>query len=180
MRTCHVTGSTEFLDSHPCAQLPRKSGRIICRVVNSYAGRIERVVESQGDAMFLSVLHGACDTFDPGEQIYSLVGTFSPLSYQGWHSFDTARTCVAVTLYVPESTAVYSAHILQVCTVNHIDMCACYYKRRRCTEGLGSDYHKYEGVSIRVVRFSDAYVPGVPPIRSLVLRDGSMDSGQGW
>ncbi len=189
--TSLVTGGTGFLGSNLCARLLREGKRVIC-IDNNYTGRMVNVVELQGSTDFRFVLHDVCDPFDPDEhldEIYNLACPASPPAYQGRHSIDTTRTCVLGALNMLELAKAHGARILQASTsevygeplehpqresyrgnVNPIGIRACYDEGKRCAESLFFDYHRHEGVSIRVVRIFNTYGPKMDP------RDGRVVS----
>ena len=184
MTTSLITGGTGFLGSNLCARLLREGRRVLC-VDNNYTGRMENIAELQGNANFRFEEHDVCTPFDPGEQvdeIYNLACPASPPAYQGRHSIDTTRTCVLGALNMLDLAKEHGARILQASTsevygeplespqketyrgnVNPIGVRACYDEGKRCAESLFFDYHRHEGVSIRVIRIFNTYGPKMDP-----------------
>ena len=102
--------------------------------------------------------------------------------YQGRHSIDTTRTCVLGALNMLELAKAHGARILQASTsevygeplehpqretyrgnVNPVGIRSCYDEGKRCAESLFFDYHRHEGVSIRVIRIFNTYGPKMDP-----------------
>ena len=122
----------------------------------------------------------ACDT--PLDRIYNLACPASPPFYQGNRSIFTTKTCVLGILNMLELAKKHGARILQTSTsevygepqvhpqpehyrgnVNPIGIRACYDEGKRCAESLMFDYHRHEGVDIRVIRIFNTYGPLMNP-----------------
>ena len=184
MKTAIVAGGTGFLGSNLCIALV-KSGRRVISVDNNYTGRDENVAEIAGSANFRSVLHDITEPFDPGEkidEIYNLACPASPPHYQGGHAIATTKTCVIGSINMLELAKKHGARILFSSTsevygdpdvhpqredyrgsVNPIGIRACYDEGKRCAESLFFDYHRNEGVRIKVARIFNTYGPKMRP-----------------
>lgn len=185
MKTIVITGGTGFLGSHLCARLLGEGNRIIC-VDNNYTGRMSNVEPLLASPDFRFIEHDVCVPLSlPDEkvdQIYNFACPASPPAYQGKHSIDTTRTCVLGALNMLNLAKAHSATILQASTseiygeplvhpqpetyrgnVNPIGIRACYDEGKRCAESLFFDYHRHEGVDIKVIRIFNTYGPNMNP-----------------
>lgn len=185
MKTSLVTGGTGFLGSHLCGKLLRMGHRVIC-LDNNYTGRMENITALLSHPNFRFVEHDVCDPLTlPGEKldyIYNLACPASPPAYQGAHSISTTKTCVFGALHMLELAKAHGAIILQASTseiygeplihpqvesyrgnVNPIGIRACYDEGKRCAESLFFDYHRHEGVHIKVIRIFNTYGPHMNP-----------------
>jgi UDP-glucuronate decarboxylase len=96
--------------------------------------------------------------------------------YHGPYSIKTTKTCVFGAVNVLELAKRHNARILQTSTsevygeplehpqsetyrgnVNPIGIRACYDEGKRCAESLFFDYHRHEGVDMKVVRIFNTY-----------------------
>lgn len=116
------------------------------------------------------------------DQIYNMACPASPPAYQGSYSIKTTKTCVLGAINMLELAKQHNATILQTSTsevygeplvhpqvesyrgnVNPIGIRACYDEGKRCAESLFFDYHRHEGVDIKVVRIFNTYEPYMNP-----------------
>lgn len=184
MKTILVTGGTGFLGSNLCRRLIDDGEKVIC-MDNNYTGRLENIGVLLGNARFRFIKHDVCEPLNFDEhldQIYNLACPASPPAYQGRHSIDTTRTCVLGALNMLELAKLHRATILQTSTsevygepqvhpqtetyrgnVNPIGIRACYDEGKRCAESLFFDYHRHEGVDIKVIRIFNTYGPNMDP-----------------
>ena len=134
---------------------------------------------------FKFVEHDVINPWDCDEKldrIYNLACPASPPFYQGNRSIFTTKTCVLGILNMLELAKKHGARILQTSTsevygeplqhpqredyrgnVNPIGIRACYDEGKRCAESLMFDYHRHEGVDIRVIRIFNTYGPLMNP-----------------
>lgn len=185
MKTIVITGGTGFLGSHLCGRLLSEGNRIIC-VDNNYTGRMSNVEPLLASPHFRFIEHDVCEPLELSDeridQIYNFACPASPPAYQGKHSIDTTRTCVLGALNMLKLAKTHGATILQASTseiygeplvhpqpesyrgnVNPIGIRACYDEGKRCAESLFFDYHRHEGVSIKVIRIFNTYGPHMNP-----------------
>lgn len=182
--TIVVTGGTGFLGSNLCARLIKDGHRVIC-VDNNYTGSLKNVQELQTHPNFRFLLHDVIQPLEIDEkidQIYNLACPASPRHYQGKAAVFTTKTCVLGALNLLELAKKHGATILQASTsevygepavhpqpetyrgnVNPIGIRACYDEGKRCAESLFFDYHREEGVEIKVVRIFNTYGPKMNP-----------------
>lgn len=185
MKTILVTGGTGFLGSNLCIRLIREGNRVIC-VDNNYTGRLENVAEIADDPNFCFIKHDICDQLEINhekiDQIYNMACPASPPAYQGSYSIKTTKTCVFGAINMLELAKKHGARILQTSTsevygdplvhpqvetyrgnVNPNGIRACYDEGKRCAESLFFDYHRHEGVDIKVIRIFNTYGPKMDP-----------------
>lgn len=184
MKHILVTGGTGFIGANLCHRLIQEGHRVIC-LDNNYTGSLGNVQDLLVHPNFTFVEHDVTepwDTEEPLERIYNLACPASPPHYQGKHSIFTTRTCVLGAINMLELAKRKGARILQTSTsevygepqvhpqpegyrgnVNPIGIRACYDEGKRCAESLFFDYHRHEGVDIRVIRIFNTYGPYMNP-----------------
>ncbi len=184
MKSILVTGGTGFVGSNLCHRLIANGHRVIC-LDNNYTGSLENVSDLINHPQFTFVEHDVIEPYDCPEkldQIYNLACPASPPFYQGNKSIFTTKTCVLGILNMLELAKRDGARILQTSTsevygeplehpqresyrgnVNPIGIRACYDEGKRCAESLMFDYHRHEGVDIRIIRIFNTYGPRMNP-----------------
>ncbi|MDO5449669.1 MAG: SDR family oxidoreductase [Akkermansia sp.] len=184
MKTILVTGGTGFVGSNLCHRLIADGERVIC-LDNNYTGSLENVQDLMGNPRFTFVEHDVIEPYDCPEKldrIYNLACPASPPFYQGDKSIFTTKTCVFGIINMLELAKRDGARIMQSSTsevygeplvhpqvesyrgnVNPIGIRACYDEGKRCAESLMFDYHRHEGVDIRVIRIFNTYGPMMNP-----------------
>lgn len=184
MKTILVTGGTGFVGANLCHRLVAEGNRVIC-LDNNYTGSVKNVATLLGNPHFCLVEQDVAEPWECPEkpdQIYNLACPASPPFYQGKRSIFTTKTCVLGILNMLELAKKTGARILQASTsevygeplehpqretyrgnVNPIGIRACYDEGKRCAESLMFDYHRHEGVDIRVIRIFNTYGPLMNP-----------------
>lgn len=184
MKTILVTGGTGFLGSNLCRRLVKDGDNVIC-VDNNYTGSLDNIADFMGVSNFRFIEHNVIeplDLYEKIDQIYNLACPASPRHYQGKAAIFTTKTCVFGALNMLELAKKNKARILQSSTsevygeplvhpqsesyrgnVNPIGIRACYDEGKRCAESLFFDYHREEGVDIRVIRIFNTYGPYMNP-----------------
>ena len=179
-----VTGGTGFLGSNLCFRLIERGDEVIC-VDNNYTGSLDNVKELSENPKFTFILHDIMEPLKIDghlDQIYNFACPASPPAYQGKHSITTTKTCVLGAINMLELAKEKGARILQTSTsevygeplvhpqvesyrgnVNPIGIRACYDEGKRCAESLFFDYHRHEGVDIKVIRIFNTYGPKMDP-----------------
>ena len=179
-----VTGGTGFVGANLCHRLIADGHRVIC-LDNNYTGSLENVADLMENPNFSFVEHDVIEPWEcdiPLDRIYNLACPASPPFYQGNRSIFTTKTCVLGILNMLELAKKHNARILQTSTsevygepqvhpqpehyrgnVNPIGIRACYDEGKRCAESLMFDYHRHEGVDIRVIRIFNTYGPLMNP-----------------
>ncbi len=184
MKSILVTGGTGFVGANLCHRLMAEGERVIC-LDNNYTGSPDNVADLLGNPRFSLVEHDVIEPWlceEKLDRIYHLACPASPPFYQGARSIFTTKTCVLGALNMLELAKRYGARILLSSTsevygeplvhpqpesyrgnVNPIGIRACYDEGKRCAESLFFDFHRHEGVDIRVIRIFNTYGPLMNP-----------------
>lgn len=184
MKTILITGGSGFLGSNLCIRLINEGNRVIC-IDNNYTGRLSNLGNVINHPNFVFIEHDITMPIDISEkidQIYNLACPASPPAYQGAHSIMTTKVCVLGAINMLGLAKIHNATILQASTseiygepmvhpqtedyrgnVNPIGIRACYDEGKRCAESLFFDYHRLEGVDIKVIRIFNTYGPNMDP-----------------
>lgn len=184
MKNILITGGTGFLGSNLCIRLVNDGEYVIC-VDNNYTGRMSNIESILDRPNFKFIKADVIDGIGIEEkidQIYNLACPASPPAYQGLHSIETTKTCVYGSINMLELAKKNCATILQASTsevygepqvhpqpetyrgnVNPHGIRACYDEGKRCAESLFFDYHRHEGVDIKVIRIFNTYGPKMDP-----------------
>ena len=184
MKNILITGGTGFLGSNLCKRLLNESNKIIC-VDNNYTGKMSNIQDLLNNPNFSFKEHDICEPLKITEkldQIYNFACPASPPAYQGKHAIKTTMTSVYGAVNMLELAKEHKATILQASTseiygdplvhpqnenyrgnVNPIGIRACYDEGKRCAESLFFDYHRHEGVDIKVIRIFNTYGENMDP-----------------
>lgn len=172
-----VTGGSGFLGSHLCDRMIQAGNEVIC-LDNYFTGRRKNINHLMGHPNFELVRH---DIIDPikleVDQIYNLACPASPVHYQ-YNAIKTMKTSVMGAINMLGLARRTQARILQASTsevygdplvhpqredywghVNPIGIRSCYDEGKRCAETLFVDYHRQNGVDIRIMRIFNTYGP---------------------
>lgn len=172
-----VTGGAGFIGSHLCERLLREGHDVIC-VDNLFTGDKENIAHLLDNKKFEFVRH---DVVNPlhieVDQIYNLACPASPVHYQ-YNPIKTAKTSFMGTLNMLGLAKRIKARILQASTsevygdpkehpqketywgnVNPIGLRSCYDEGKRVAETLMMDYHRQNGVDVRIIRIFNTYGP---------------------
>ena len=172
-----VTGGAGFIGSHLCERLLRDGHEVIC-LDNFFTGRRENLFQLLDNPRFELIRH---DVIEPilleVDQIYNLACPASPVHYQ-YNPVKTVKTNVMGTLNMLGLAKRVHARILQASTsevygdpqqhpqkeeywghVNCVGIRACYDEGKRLAETLMMDYHRQNGVDIRIARIFNTYGP---------------------
>ena len=172
-----ITGGAGFVGSHLCDRLLGEGHEVIC-LDNFYTGRKKNVEHHLGNPRFELVRHDVIDPFKiEVDQIYNLACPASPVHYQS-NPIKTVKTSVMGAINCLGLAKRIGARIFQASTsevygdphehpqtesyrgnVNPIGPRACYDEGKRCAETLFFDYHRQNGVDIRVIRIFNTYGP---------------------
>jgi len=176
-----VTGGAGFLGSHLCERLLGDGHEVIC-LDNFFTGRKANVEHLIGRRGFELIRHDVIDPFKVEvDQIYNLACPASPPHYQ-FNPIKTIKTSVMGAINCLGLAKRVRARIFQASTsevygdpeehpqreaywghVNPIGARSCYDEGKRCAETLFFDYHRENGVDIRVVRIFNTYGPRMLP-----------------
>jgi UDP-glucuronate decarboxylase len=172
-----VTGGAGFLGSHLCERLLREGHEVIC-LDNFYSGKRRNVEHLTSNPHFELVRH---DIVEPilleVDRIFHLACPASPVHYQ-YNPVKTIKTSVMGTINMLGMAKRVKARILLSSTsevygdpeehpqtekywghVNPIGIRSCYDEGKRVAECLMMDYHRQNGVDIRIVRIFNTYGP---------------------
>ena len=176
-----VTGGAGFIGSHLCQRLLDHGHEVVC-LDNFFTGRRRNIAHLLSNTDFELLRH---DLVNPllieVDCIYNLACPASPVHYQ-YNPVKTIKTNVLGAIHMLGLAKRVRARILQASTseiygdpevhpqtedyrghVNPIGPRACYDEGKRCAETLFFDYHRQNGVDIRVVRIFNTYGPRMHP-----------------
>jgi UDP-glucuronate decarboxylase len=176
-----VTGGAGFLGSFLCERLVAAGHEVVC-VDNYYTGRRRNVAHLIDQPNFELLRHDITfPLYVEVDQIYNLACPASPIHYQR-DPVQTTKTSVHGAINVLGLAKRTGAKILQASTsevygdpsvhpqredywgnVNPIGPRACYDEGKRCAETLFFDYHRQNGLRIKVARIFNTYGPRMHP-----------------
>jgi len=176
-----VTGGAGFLGSHLCDRLVAAGDDVIC-LDNLFTGRKSNIAHLLGHPQFELIRHDVIDPFKfEVDQIYNLACPASPPHYQ-FNPIKTTKTSVMGAINCLGLAKRVKARVFQASTsevygdpaihpqpesywgnVNPIGRRSCYDEGKRVAETLFFDYHRENGVDIRVVRIFNTYGPRMHP-----------------
>lgn len=172
-----VTGGAGFIGSHLIDRLMNAGNEVLC-VDNFYTGHKRNLLKWLDHPYFELIRH---DITEPlrleVDQIYHLACPASPVHYQA-NPVKTVKTNVSGTINMLGLAKRTGARFLLASTsevygdpevhpqtedyrgnVNPIGIRSCYDEGKRLAETLAFDYHRQNGVDIRVVRIFNTYGP---------------------
>jgi UDP-glucuronate decarboxylase len=172
-----VTGGAGFLGSHLCDRLLSEGNEILC-LDNFFTGRKQNISHLLQNPKFELIRHDVTEPFRVEvDQIYNLACPASPPHYQ-YNPIKTTKTSVMGAINSLGLAKRVRARVFQASTsevygdptvhpqsesywgnVNTIGRRSCYDEGKRCAETLFFDYHRENGVDIRVVRIFNTYGP---------------------
>jgi len=172
-----VTGGAGFLGSHLCDRLIGQGHEVIC-LDNFFTGRKANIQHLLGNPGFEMVRHDIIDPFKfEVDRIYNLACPASPPHYQ-YNPIKTMKTSVVGAINCLGLAKRVKARVFQASTsevygdpavhpqqesywgnVNPIGLRSCYDEGKRAAETLFFDYHRENGVDIRVIRIFNTYGP---------------------
>lgn len=172
-----VTGGAGFIGSHLCDELIRQGHDVLC-VDNLFSGSRDNIRHLLGHSYFEFIRHDVIHPFFAEvEMVYHLACPASPLHYQQ-NPIKTLKTNVMGTINMLGLAKRVKARILLASTsevygnptvhpqredywgnVNPIGLRSCYDEGKRVAETLMMDYHRQNGVDIRIVRIFNTYGP---------------------
>jgi UDP-glucuronate decarboxylase len=172
-----VTGGAGFIGSHLCERLLAE-GHYVIALDNFFTGRRANIEHLLDCERFEILRHDVTEPlFVEVEQIYNLACPASPVHYQ-YNPVKTVKSNVLGTINMLVLAKRLRARILQASTsevygdptvhpqhesywgnVNPIGTRSCYDEGKRIAETLMMDYHRQDGVDIRIARIFNTYGP---------------------
>ena len=182
-----VTGGAGFLGSHICERLVDDGHDVIC-LDNFFTSQKTNVAHLLDRPNFELIRHDVTmPVFLEVDQIYNMACPAAPGHYQ-FNPIKTIKTSVSGAINMLGMARRCGARILQASTsevygdpevhpqvesyrgsVNPIGIRACYDEGKRVAETLFMDYHRSNGVDIRIVRIFNTYGPRMHPYDGRVV-----------
>ncbi len=192
-----ITGGAGFLGSHLCDRLIEQGNEVIC-LDNFFTGRKSNIQHLVGNPRFELVRHDVIDPFKfEVDRIYNLACPASPPHYQ-YNPIKTMKTSVLGAINCLGLAKRVKARVFQASTsevygdpdvhpqpegywghVNPIGLRSCYDEGKRAAETLFFDYHRENGVDIRVIRIFNTYGPRMLPDDGRVVSNFIVQALQG-
>ena len=192
-----ITGGAGFLGSHLCDRLIEQGNEVIC-LDNFFTGRKANIQHLIGNPRFELVRHDVTDPFKfEVDRIYNLACPASPPHYQ-YNPIKTMKTSVVGSINALGLAKRVKARVFQASTsevygdpnvhpqteaywghVNPIGLRSCYDEGKRAAETLFFDYHRENGVDIRVIRIFNTYGPRMLPDDGRVVSNFIVQALQG-
>ncbi|HUI68557.1 MAG TPA: UDP-glucuronic acid decarboxylase family protein [Nitrospirota bacterium] len=183
-----VTGGAGFLGSHLCERLLVEGHEVLC-LDNFFTGRKKNVEHLLNHPYFELIRHDiTLPILLEVDRIYHLACPASPIHYQ-YNAIKTIKANVIGTINMLGIAKRVKARILFASTsevygdpavhpqkedywgnVNTIGIRSCYDEGKRVAETLMMDYHRQNGVDIKIVRIFNTYGP------RMLLNDGRVVS----
>jgi UDP-glucuronate decarboxylase len=177
MKRILITGGAGFLGSHLCDRLLAEGHDVLC-LDNLYTGSKDNIRHLIGHPNFEFIRHDITQPiFLEVDEIYNLACPASPVHYQ-YNPIKTIKTSVMGAINTLGLAKRVKAKILQASTsevygdpeihpqpeeywgrVNPIGIRSCYDEGKRAAECLMMDYHRQNGVRIKIVRIFNTYGP---------------------
>ena len=183
-----VTGGAGFIGSHLCERLLADRHEVMC-LDNFYTGRRANIAHLLANTDFEVIRHDVTQPIllEP-DRIFHLACPASPVHYQS-NPVKTVKTNVMGMINMLGLAKRVKARLLHASTsevygdpevhpqredywgnVNPIGPRSCYDEGKRVAETLCFDYHRQNGVDIRVVRIFNTYGP------RMLMNDGRVVS----
>ena len=177
MKRILVTGGAGFIGSHLCERLLKDGNDVIC-LDNYFTGSKDNIRHLISNDHFELVRHDITQPYTAEvDEIYNLACPASPIHYQH-DPVKTIQTCVIGSMNMLGLAKRTGAKILQASTsevygdpnihpqvesywgnVNPIGIRSCYDEGKRCAETLFMDYHRQNGLRIKIIRIFNTYGP---------------------
>lgn len=181
MKRVLITGGAGFIGSHLCERLLGDGCDVIC-LDNYFTGSKDNVRHLLDNHNFELVRHDVAEPFYAEvDEIYNLACPASPVHYQ-YNPIKTMKTSFYGAMNMLGLAKRTKAKILQASTsevygdpavhpqqegywgnVNPIGLRSCYDEGKRASETLFMDYHRQNGVRIKIVRIFNTYGPRMNP-----------------
>ena len=182
-----VTGGAGFLGSHLCERLVADGHDVIC-VDNFFTSQKSNLIHLIDHANFELIRHDITHKlFLEVDEIFNLACPAAPGHYQ-FNPIKTMKTSVLGAINLLGMARRSQAKILPASTsevygdpqvhpqpedyrgsVNPIGPRACYDEGKRAAETLFMDYHRTNGINIRIVRIFNTFGPRMHPFDGRVI-----------
>jgi len=182
-----VTGGAGFLGSYLCERLIQQKHDVIC-LDNFFTSQKSNIAHLLLEPNFELIRHDiTLPIFLEVDEIYNLACPAAPGHYQ-FNPIKTLKTSVIGAIHVLGMAKRCRAKVLQASTsevygdpevhpqpetyrgsVNTLGPRACYDEGKRAAETLFMDYHRQNGVNIRLARIFNTYGPGMHPFDGRVI-----------
>ena len=182
-----VTGGAGFLGSHLCQRLVDDGHDVIC-LDNFFTSQKSNVTHLLDRSNFELIRHDiTLPIFLEVDELYNLACPAAPGHYQ-YNPIKTLKTSVVGSINMLGMAKRCRAKILQASTseiygdpevhpqpesyrgaVNTLGPRACYDEGKRAAETLYMDYHRANGVNVRIVRIFNTYGPRMHPFDGRVI-----------
>lgn len=179
MKRILVTGGAGFIGSHLCKRLLDEGNEVIC-ADNLFTGSKKNIEELTDNRRFEFLRHDVTkELLVEVDQIYNLACPASPVHYQ-YDPIKTMKTSVLGAMNMLGLAKRVKARILQASTsevygnpivhpqpeeywgnVNPVGIRSCYDEGKRAAETLFFDYHRLNGVDVKVIRIFNTYGPNM-------------------
>ena len=176
-----VTGGAGFLGSHLIDRLLARGDEVVC-ADNLFTGSKRNIEHVLDNPRFEFIRHDVTfPLYLEVDHIYNLACPASPVHYQH-DPVQTTKTSVHGAINMLGLAKRLKARIFQASTsevygdpavhpqtedywgnVNPIGIRSCYDEGKRCAETLFFDYHRQNGLDIRVARIFNTYGPRMHP-----------------
>lgn len=198
MKKVLVTGGAGFIGIHLCRRLLREGCHVIC-LDNLFTGSEQNIALLRNHPHFEFILHDIVNPYEVEgiDEIYNLACPASPVHYQ-YDAIKTIKTAVMGVINMLDLAVKNHAKILQASTsevygdpavhpqsesywgnVNPIGFRSCYDEGKRCGETLCMDYHRQNGVRIKIIRIFNTYGPYMLPNDGRVISNFIVQALQG-
>ncbi|MEM6749002.1 MAG: UDP-glucuronic acid decarboxylase family protein [Planctomycetota bacterium] len=194
-----ITGGAGFLGSHLCERMVDAGHDVIC-LDNLFTSQKSNIGPLLDRPNFEFIRHDITEPITlEVDQVYNMACPASPVHYQ-YNPIKTMKVSVMGAINLLGMAKRTDARILQASTseiygdptpehhpqketyrgnVNPIGVRACYDEGKRAAETLFFDYHRSNGVDIRVVRIFNTYGPRMHPYDGRVVTNFIVQALQG-
>ena len=182
-----VTGGAGFLGSHLCERLVDQEHDVIC-LDNFFSSQKTNVSHLLDRPNFELIRHDVTHPiYLEVDEVYNLACPAAPGHYQ-YNPIKTMKTSVLGAIHTLGLAKRCRAKVLQASTsevygdpevhpqpedyrgaVNPVGTRACYDEGKRAAETLYVDYHRHNGVNVRIVRIFNTYGPRMHPYDGRVV-----------
>ena len=182
-----VTGGAGFIGSNLCDRLIKEGNDVIC-LDNYFTGSKDNVRHLLDNNHFELVRHDVTEPYYAEvDQVYNLACPASPPFYQ-YDPIKTMQTSIYGAMNMLGLAKRTGAKILQSSTsevygdpamhpqeesywgnVNPIGIRSCYDEGKRAAETLCMDYHRQNGVRVKIIRIFNTYGPRMNPYDGRVV-----------